>query len=551
MIEIEEVFETQVSGAEILIETLIEEGVTTIFGIPGGAISPVYDLFFDSGVTHYLMGHEQAAAHAADGFYRACGSVAVAMATSGPGCLNLTTGLAAAYKDRSALLAITGQTSLSKIGTDSFQEVGTTSVFKPIVKSSALITTPRLIEYMVKRMIRISVSGPPGPVHLDFPRDVQTDETTWLPGFDENTFPSSPGIPYEDILTVASLLKDSQMPAVIIGGGVVRSQVSKEVYTLCHLMNCPVVTTLMGKSGFPECDPLFCGMVGSNGSQYANRIVQRADVVLALGTRLSDRTVWSLSEFAPRARIVCINVEDRLGSALENTIMVKGDLRTVLPILLAVVSKNPPTTQWEEAERESELEPETEPSEGPLLNPIAVLRTLRNVFPQNTIFVTDTGQHQLFAANYLRTSRPSTFMTSGGLGCMGFGLPASLGAKVACPESPVVNIGGDGGFLMMCQELGTSIKRDIPVTVCIFNNGCLGMIRQSQLSCFNKVSEIDLTPLPDFARLAESFGAEGVRIENLSDLLELEPEPGRTTVVDIPIDPDIRVPSHSYSWAPR
>jgi acetolactate synthase-1/2/3 large subunit len=173
------------------------------------------------------------------------------------------------------------------------------------------------------------------------------------------------------------------------------------------------------------------------------------------------------------------------------------------------------------------------------------------VFPQNTIFVTDTGQHQVFAANYLRISRPSTFITSGGLGCMGFGLPASLGAKVACPESPVVNIGGDGSFLMMCQELATSIRKNIPVTVCIFNNGCLGMIRQSQLSCFNKVSEIDLTPLPDFARLAESFGAEGVRIENLDDLLELEPEPERTTVVDIPIDPDIPVPSNSYSWAPR
>ncbi|MGC1123095.1 MAG: thiamine pyrophosphate-binding protein [Candidatus Methanofastidiosia archaeon] len=547
MIEIEEVFETQVSGAEILIETLIEEGVTTIFGIPGGAISPVYDLFFDSGVTHYLMGHEQAAVHAADGFYRACGSIAVAMATSGPGCLNLTTGLAAAYKDRSALLAITGQTSLSKIGTDSFQEVGTTSVFKPIVKSSALITTPRLVEYMVKKMIRISVSGPPGPVHLDFPRDVQTEETAWLPGFDENTFPSSLGIPHDDILTVAALLMDSQLPVVIIGGGVIRSQVSVEVYNLCHLMNCPVVTTLMGKSGFPECDPLFCGMIGSNGSQYANRIVQRADFVLALGTRLSDRTVWSLSEFAPRARIACINVEDKLGTALENTIMVKGDLRTVLPVLLAVLSKKPPTTQWEEAESE----PETITIEGPLLNPIAVLRTLRNVFPHNAIFVTDTGQHQLFAANYLRISRPSTFITSGGLGCMGFGLPASLGVKVACPESPVVNIGGDGSFLMMCQELATSIRKNIPVTVCIFNNGCLGMIRQSQLSCFNRVSEIDLSPLPDFARLAESFGAEGVRIENLDDLLELEPEPERTTVVDIPIDPDIPVPSHSYSWTKR
>ncbi|MBU6996776.1 MAG: thiamine pyrophosphate-binding protein [Theionarchaea archaeon] len=547
MIEIEEVFETQVTGADILLETLMDEGITTVFGIPGGAISPVYDLFLDTGMTHYLMGHEQAAAHAADGFFRACGNIAVAMATSGPGSLNLTTGLATAYKDRSALLAITGQTSLSRIGTDSFQEVETTSVFDPIVKSSALVTTPKLVEYMVKKMIRISTSSPPGPVHLDFPRDVQTGQTAWLPGFDENTFPSSPRIPYNDICATATLLMDSQLPVVIVGGGVVRSQVSEKVYDLCHLLNCPVVTTLMGKSGFPECDPLFCGMIGSNGSQHANHIVQRADVVLALGTRLSDRTVWSVSEFAPRAHIVCVNVEDRVGTALENTMLVKGDLRTVLPILLALLSERPHTPQWEESESESEVMT----PEGPLLSPVAVLKTLRKVFPPDSIFITDTGQHQLFAANYLRISRPSRFITSGGLGCMGFGLPAALGAKVACPASPVVNIGGDGSFLMMCQELVTFVRNQLAVTVCIFNNGYLGMIRQSQLSCFNRISEIDLSPLPDFARLAESFGAEGVRIETLEELLELEPEPERTTVVDIPIDPDVPVPSHSYSWTGR
>ena len=304
MIEIERVFETCVTGAEILIETLIEEGITAIFGIPGGAISPVYDLFFDSGVTHFLMRHEQAAAHAADGYYRASGNIAVAMATSGPGCLNLTTGLATAFKDRSTFLAITGQTPLSRIGTDSFQEVEATSVFRPIVKSTALITTPRLVEYMVKKMIRVGMSSPPGPVHLDFPRDVQTEETAWLPRFDKNAFPSTVETPLDEVCSLVRMLLDSHLPVLIIGGGVIRSQVARDVYNLAHLLNCPVVTTLMGKGGFPEYDPLFCGMIGSNGSPYANSIVQEADFVLALGTRFTDRTVWNLTEFASKAEIV-------------------------------------------------------------------------------------------------------------------------------------------------------------------------------------------------------------------------------------------------------
>ena len=544
MIEIERVFETCVTGAEILIETLIEEGVTTIFGIPGGAISPVYDLFFDSGVTHYLMRHEQAAAHAADGYYRVSGDIAVAMATSGPGSLNLTTGLATAYKDRSTLLAITVQTNLSRIGTDSFQEVETTSIFRPIVKSTALITTPRLVEYMVKKMIRIGMGSPPGPVHLDFPRDVQTEDTTWLPRFDQNAFPSSLETPYDEVCKLARMLLNSQFPVIIIGGGVVRSQVSRGVYDLAHLLNCPVVTTLMGKGGFPEYDPLFCGMIGSNGSEYANSTVQQADFVLALGARFTDRTVWSLSEFAPRAQIVCVNVESRIGSSLENTLIVRGDLREIVPLLLELLKNKDIRNDWNEVE----LEPANLDSHGSALNPIAVLKTLRSHFPENSIFVTDTGQHQLFAANYLPTCKPSTFITSGGLGCMGFGLPASLGAKVALPGSPVVNIAGDGSFLMVCQELATSISCNIPVTVCIFNNGYLGMIRQSQLSCFNRLSQVDLSPSPHFAQLAGSFGAVGVKIEKVDDIFDLDISPEKTTVVDIPIDPTIPVPSNSYSW---
>ncbi len=543
MIEIERVFETCVTGAEILIETLIEEGITAIFGIPGGAISPVYDLFFDSGVTHYLMRHEQAAAHAADGYYRASHNIAVAMTTSGPGCLNLTTGLATAYKDRSTLLAITGQTPLSRIGTDSFQEVEATSVFRPIVKSTALITTPRLVEYMVKKMIRIGMSSPPGPVHLDFPRDIQTEETAWLPRFDENEFPSSVETPYEEVCNLARMLLRSQLPVLIIGGGVIRSQIAGDVYNLAHLLNCPVVTTLMGKGGFPEYDPLFCGMIGSNGSPYANSIVQEADFVLALGTRFTDRTVWN-AEFASKADIVCINVEKKLGSELEHAQILQGDLREIVPLILKIIEDKPVKNSWDSIKS---VNVSTD-LEGPSFNPVAVLRLLRARFPQNTIFVTDTGQHQIFAANYLLISKPSTFITSGGLGCMGFGFPAALGAKVAHPDLPVVNITGDGSFLMVCQELATSKNYNIPVTVCIFNNGYLGMIRQSQLSCFNRISQVDLSPSPNFAQLAESFGALGIKIENLNDIMDLEIYPETTTVVDIPIDPTILVPSNSYSW---
>ena len=547
MIEIERVFEAHVTGAEILIETLIEEGVTTIFGIPGGAISPVYDVFLESDVTHFLMRHEQAAAHAADGYYRASGNLAVAMTTSGPGSLNLTSGIATAYKDRSALLAITGQTTLPKMGSDSFQEVETCAVFRPIVKSTALITTPRLVEYMIKKMIRISLSSPPGPVHLDFPRDVQTEETAWLPRFDENTFPPFLRTPYEDVQLLARLLSDSRLPVVIIGGGVIRSQMCTFVYDLCHFLNCPVVTTLMGKSGYPEHDPLYCGMIGGNGSKYANDIVQQADFVLALGTRLSDRTVWNSTGFASRAQIVCVNVENKLGTELENVRILQGDLREVIPLLLEMVKTNEIENDWNHSVSEEIVFD----SDRSLLHPAAVLKKLRALFPRNSIFVTDTGQHQLFAANYLRVFEPSTFITSGGMGCMGFGLPASMGAKISRPCAPVVDIAGDGSFLMMCQELATAVKNNICVTVCIFNNGYLGMIRQSQLSCFNRISQVDLSPSPDFAELAESFGARGVRIECLDELLDLEPVPEEPTVVDIPIDPTVHVPSHSYSWASK
>lgn len=546
MIEIEKVFEAQVTGAEILIETLIEEGVTTIFGLPGGAISPVYDLFFDPGITHYLVRHEQAAAHAADGFYRVSGTIAVAMTTSGPGCLNLTTGLATAFKDRSALLAITGQTPLSKLGSDSFQEVKACAVFRPIVKSTALITTPRLVEYMIKKMIRISTSSPPGPVHLDFPRDTQTEETMWLPRIDHALISTPPAIPYAGIRILAQQLLCSRFPVVIIGGGVIRSQVSNDVYHLCHLLNCPVVTTLMGKSGFPEYDPLFCGMIGGNGSLYANDIVQHADFILSLGTRFTDRTVWSAA-FAPRADIVCVNVETTLGTDLKNARILQGDLREVLPLLLEMIKTRKIKNEWDQKDQNHvNLN-----LEGPSFHPVAVLKALRSVFPQNSIFVTDTGQHQLFAANYLPVSKPSTFITSGGMGCMGFGLPASLGAKVARPDRPVVNIAGDGSFLMVCQELATAVQHNLPVTVCIFNNGYLGMIRQSQLTCFNRISQVDLSPSPDFAQLAEAFGAKGIKVENLDELLDLEPFPEGPTVVDIPIDPTVSVPSHSYSWVKK
>lgn len=547
MIEIEKVFETYVTGAEVLIQTLIEEDVTTIFGIPGGAISPVYDLFVDSGVTHYLMRHEQAAAHAADGYFRASGHIAVAMSTSGPGSMNLVTGIATAYKDRSTLLAITGQTPLPRIGTDSFQEVETTAVFRPIVKSTAIITTPKLVGYLVNKMIKIGTGSPPGPVHLDFPRDAQTERTTWLPSFDPIPFPSPPHTPWEELCTLATMLAASRLPVILIGGGVVRSRTCRDVFDLCHLLSCPVVTTLMGKSGFPEYDPLFVGMVGSNGSKYANEVVREADCVLALGARLTDRSVWNLREFAPRATIVCINVEDKIGTPLENVKILQGDLREVVPALLELLKNRKRKNEWNAVLPES-IDAD---SEGPSFHPVAVLRTLRAVFPQNSIFVTDTGQHQLFAANYLPVSLPSTFITSGGLGCMGFGFPASLGAKVACPHSTVVNITGDGSFLMVCQELATSISHHIPVTVCIFNNGYLGMIRQSQLSCFNRLSHVDLSPSPDFVNLAHAFGAVGTRIEAVEELLDVDPHPEKTTVLEIPIDPAVNVPSHGYSWVSK
>ncbi|MBU7031005.1 MAG: thiamine pyrophosphate-binding protein [Theionarchaea archaeon] len=543
MIEIERVFETHITGAEILLNSLIDEGITTLFGIPGGAISPVFDLLLDTNLSHFLMRHEQAAAHAADGFFRASGRMAVALATSGPGCLNLTTGIATAYKDRSTLLAITGQTPTYKKGTDSFQEIDPAPIFSPIVKQTVSITTPQLVEYFIRNIMKVGYEFPQGPVHIDLPRDVQTNVTKWLPRVDHQFCPV-PRVPYEDIERVAFTLCHAQYPAIIIGGGVIRSQVCSEVYRLSHLLSCPVVTTMMGKSGFPEYDPLFHGMIGGNGSTKANEIIQQADHVLALGTRLTDRTVWNSVDFAPRADIISVNIEQGMGVQMDNTQLLQGDLREVIPLLIELIPPHLQPNRWGEF-----LTPPPDQSDDRTVHhPVSIIKILRRVFPHNSIFVADTGQHQIFTANHLRVSKPATFITSGGLGCMGFGFPAALGAKLACPDCAVINITGDGSFLMMCQELATSMKYEIPVTVCIFNNGYLGMIRQSQLSSFNRISDVDLSPLPDFVKLAESFGAHGICVESMNELTDLDPYPEMTTVIDIPIDPSIPVPVCGYPW---
>ena len=549
MIEIEKVFETHTTGAEILIDALIDEGITTLFGIPGGAISPVFDLLGETDLAHILMKHEQAAAHAADGFFRVSGRIAVALTTSGPGCLNLTTGIATAYKDRSALLAITGQTPTNKKGTDSFQEVDPGSMFSPIVKQTVSISTPQLVEYFTRTILRVGYEFPPGPVHIDFPRDAQTNATKWLPRFDPPSY-STPPIPYGDIQRVVQALHHALDPVIIIGGGVIRSHTCADVYTLCHLLNCPVVTTLMGKSGFPEYDPLFYGMIGSNGCKKANDVIQQADYVLALGTRLTDRTVWNTTEFAPRAEIISVNLEQPARTPLENLHLLPGDLRDVIPLLIKLISccRHSPSRTRKDMKS---LFPEDDEQVQIPLHPATVLKTLRKIYPLDAVFVVDTGQHQLFTAHYLQVSTPATFITSGGMGCMGFGFPAALGVKMAVPDCAVVNITGDGGFLMMCQELATSVGYDIPVTICIFNNGYLGMIRQSQLSCFNRICDVDLSPLPDFVKLAESFGAQGIRIDSIDDLHGLDVHPDRTTVLDIPIDPHIPVPVQGYSWASK
>jgi acetolactate synthase-1/2/3 large subunit len=527
------------TGAQALIQCLQEEGVEVIFGYPGGSVLPIYDALYDSSLRHVLTRHEQGAVHAADGYARATGRVGVCLATSGPGATNLITGLATSYMDSTPVVALTGQVGVSMLGRDAFQEADLTGITIPITKHNYLVKEAESIPRVVKEAFHIASTGRRGPVLIDLPKDVQNGALTFrypdrvdLRGYK----PTYHGHPTQ-IARAAQALNQAEKPVIVVGGGVIASGAADLCLNLAEAAGAPVVCTMMGLGGFPGEHTLFLGMMGMHGTVAANRALSEADLVLALGVRFDDRAAGRSDRFAPRARIIHVDIDPaEIGKNVRVDIPIVGDIRNILTELAPQVSGadlGPWMHQingWRDSKSARTAAPEGQalsegqagraPSEGAeslsdRVQPQDVIRTLRNVLRDEDVVVTDVGQHQMFTAQHYRFNLPRTLITSGGLGAMGFGLPAAIGAQISSPNKTVLLVTGDGSFQMNLQELATVVEQKLSVKIAIFNNGCLGMVRQWQeLFHQKRYSSVKLAAIPDFVKLAEAYGLPAVRVES-------------------------------------
>ncbi len=548
----------RMSGAKAFVEALEQQNVEVIFGISGGAVIPVHDVLRDSRIRHILTRHEQCAAHAADGYARASGRPGVCMATSGPGATNLVTGIANAYLDSSPVIAFTGQVntfstiSSYMIGRDAFQEADIIGITTPVTKYNCQVKKASEIPKTVRLAFHIATTGRPGPTLVDLPKNVQTEidemefsDKVEVRGYKPKTEPH----PIQ-VKKAVKLLFAAKQPIVLAGGGVIISNASPELLELAELMMMPVATTFMGKGGFPENHPLSLGNVGMHGTHAANKLICEADVLLAVGTRFSDRTTGTLDHFCSDAKIIHIDVDAaEIGKNVEVDVPIVADAKEALRVirqLLVHRLKQRENSPWfiRVKEVKEQFQSEMDPRGGDLKPPL-LLKELRKMLPANSILTTEVGQNQMWAALYFKTYKPRTFISSGGLGTMGFGFPAALGAKVACPRTLVVDIAGDGSFRMTEQELACSVMEKIPVTVIILNNSMLGMVAQWQRLFYNRrYSAVKLGSSPDFVKLAEAYGAQGVRVGSLKEFSEAMKKALKsevTTVIDVPISPEENV----------
>jgi acetolactate synthase-1/2/3 large subunit len=495
-------------------------GVKTIFGYPGGQTIPFYDMLYDAEMDHILVRHEQAAAHAADGYARASGRVGVCLATSGPGATNLVTGIGTAYMDSSPIVAITGQVPTHLIGNDAFQEADIIGITMPIVKHSYQPKDPDLIPSMIKSSFEIASSGRPGPVLIDVPKEVQEGELTEFrddliqtPGYN----PTIKGN-IRQVKKARDLIKDAKRPMILAGAGVIISNACCELNKLAQTINAPVMTSLLGKGAFDETDDLALGMLGMHGRKVSNDYINESDLLIAIGIRFSDRTTGRLDSFLPDTKVIHIDIDPaEIGKNVEVDLPIVGDARNILASLNKVLNDYKPSddvNKWTDMIKAKKIEllPRVTYDDVPL-KPQTVIKEIAEAVGPETILTTDVGQNQMWAAHFFDTQKPRKFISSGGLGTMGFGFPAAIGAKVACPDDPVVSINGDGGFLMVCQELATVREYDLPVIAMVLENRTLGMVYQWQSLLYdNRHSETLLGNSPDFVKLAESFGVNAVRI---------------------------------------
>ena len=518
-----------IRGARILLETLKRLGVTDIFGYPGGAVIPIYNEIYDfEGINHYLARHEQGAAHEADGYARASGKCGVCLATSGPGATNLVTGIMTAHMDSIPLLAITGQVASHLLGKDAFQESDIIGITMPVTKNNYLVQDIRDIARTVKEAYYLATTGRPGPVLVDITRDAQLAEISYeefeaifnepisLEGYDPNYIGHK-----KQIKKAIEIVKAAKRPLIIAGHGLLISGATEELYKLATTCQIPVTNTLLGLGSFPGEHQLSLGMLGMHGTVYANYATNEADVILALGIRFDDRIAGVPKEFCPQATIVHVDIDP---AEIEKNklidVPIVGDLKHVLNEMNHELT--PQTHEdWLERIREwrEEYPIRVRPHEGESLLPQKVIQEIDNIVKGNAIVVTDVGQHQMWASQFITYSKPNTIITSGGAGTMGFGLPAAIGAQVAQPDTKVVLITGDGGLQMNSQELLLLKAYNIPVKVVIINNGFLGMVRQWQ-ELFNnhRYSFVDLSISPDFEVLAQAYGVRGVTLSTIEDL---------------------------------
>ena len=541
-------------GGEAIIKSLTDQGVDTVFGYPGGVLLPLYDVIYDSNLKHILVRHEQCAAHAADGFARASGRVGVCIGTSGPGATNLITGIATAYMDSSPIVAIAGQVATGLIGNDAFQEVDTIGITMPITKHNFQAMKAEEIPGMIKSAFYIAGTGRAGPVVLDLPKDVQEEEFEYelskdleLPGYK----PTKKGHPLQ-VKKAAKMILNSKKPVILAGGGIILSDSSKELLRLSEIIEAPVTTTLMGKGSFPEDNPLSLGMLGMHGRKVSNLIVDECDCLIAIGCRFSDRTTGLISEFANNAKIIHIDVDPaEIGKNVDVDIPIVGDARIILKNLIDVVEKvknvNKTESEWLKhvLKFKQTCIPRLSFDEIPL-KPQQVIKELSEAITDDTIVTTDVGQNQMWMAHYFTSRNPRKFISSGGLGTMGFGFPAAMGAKIAMPDNDVVAVCGDGGFLMVCQDLATIKEYEIPVVICVLDNRRLGMVSQWQKLFYNKrMSHTDLGQSPDFVKLAESFGVSAERVEKPGEMRETVEKAilsGEPYLIDVIIDPEEILP---------
>lgn len=517
----------KLKGAEILLHCLKEEGVDTIFGYPGGAVLPIYDALYNSDIRHILVRHEQGAGHAADGYARATGKVGVCIATSGPGATNLVTAIATAYMDSVPLICFTGQVGTSLIGKDAFQEADITGITLPITKHNYLVERTEDLARVIKEAFYIARTNRPGPIVIDLPKDVMDNTIEYEPSLGEiniRGYRVMKGFNAGQVINAVELINSAKRPLIYAGGGVITSDASDELRELAEKRHIPVTTTLMGMGSFPGTNPLSLGMLGMHGTRYANYAVSECDLLIAIGARFDDRVTSKIDTFAPNAKIIHIDIDAaEIGKNVKVDVPIVGQVKEILQ---AINSKLDPVDEKHNAEWLQTINRWKDeyplrygnPVEGRIM-PQHVIEKVYELTQGEAIITTEVGQNQMWTAHYYKFKHPRSLITSGGLGTMGFGLPAAIGAKIARPDKTVIDIAGDGSIQMNIQELAVAVENKLPVIVCILNNHYLGMVRQWQgLFYGGRYSYTDISCQPDFVKLAEAYGAVGLRVKEYSEV---------------------------------